>query len=151
MIRRPPRSTRVRSSAASDVYKRQMQMNGKGAKIWEEMTGKAYSEQSNIAIVLDNIVYSAPGVTTGPISGGRSEITGNFGITEGQDLANVLRAGKLPASADIIQSEIVGPSLGHEAINSGFNSFAIAMLFVLLWMIFYYGKAGVFADIALLF
>jgi SecD/SecF fusion protein len=126
-----------------------MQMNGKGAKMWEEMTGKAYSEQSNIAIVLDNVVYSAPGVTTGPISGGRSEITGDFGITEGQDLANVLRAGKLPASASIVQSEIVGPSLGQEAIDSGINSFIIALLFVLVYMIFYYGKAGAFADVAL--
>ncbi len=126
-----------------------MQMNGKGAKIWEEMTGRAYNEKSNIAIVLDNVVYSAPGVSTGPISGGRSEITGDFDITEGQDLANVLRAGKLPASADIIQSEIVGPSLGQEAIDSGVNSFLIALSIVLLWMIFYYGKAGLFADIAL--
>ncbi|HSP83261.1 MAG TPA: protein translocase subunit SecD, partial [Gillisia sp.] len=126
-----------------------MQMNGKGAKAWEEMTGKAYTEQSNIAIVLDRTVYSAPGVSTGPISGGRSEITGDFDITEGQDLANVLRAGKLPAAASIIQSEIVGPSLGQESIDSGINSFAIALVFVLLWMIFYYGKAGIFADVAL--
>ncbi len=126
-----------------------MQMNGKGAKSWEEMTGRAYTEKSNIAIVLDNVVYSAPGVSTGPIGGGRSEITGDFDITEGQDLANVLRAGKLPASADIIQSEIVGPSLGQEAIDSGINSFLIALAFVLLWMIFYYGKAGIFADVAL--
>ncbi len=126
-----------------------MQMNGKGAKIWEEMTGRAYNEKSNIAIVLDKVVYSAPTVSTGPISGGRSEITGDFDITEGQDLANVLRAGKLPASADIIQSEIVGPSLGQEAIDSGVNSFLIALAIVLLWMIFYYGKAGLFADVAL--
>ncbi len=126
-----------------------MQMDGTGAKIWEDMTGKAYQDQSQIAIVLDNIVYSAPGVSTGPISGGRSEITGDFSITEGQDLANVLRAGKLPASADIIQSEVVGPSLGQEAIDSGINSFIIALILVLLWMIFYYGKAGIFADVAL--
>lgn len=126
-----------------------MQMDGRGAKLWEEMTGLASTQQSNIAIVLDNTVYSAPGVSTGPISGGRSEISGDFTITEGQDLANVLRAGKLPASADIIQSEIVGPSLGQEAIDSGIWSFAIALVFVLLWMIFYYGKAGLFADVAL--
>ena len=126
-----------------------MQMDGRGAKIWEEMTGQASTQQSNIAIVLDNTVYSAPGVSTGPISGGRSEISGDFTITEGQDLANVLRAGKLPASADIIQSEIVGPSLGQEAIDSGIWSFGIALVFVLLWMIFYYGKAGLFADVAL--
>lgn len=126
-----------------------MQMNGKGAKIWEEMTGQAYQEQGHIAIVLDNVVYSAPTVSTGPISGGRSEITGDFGITEGQDLANVLRAGKLPATADIIQSEVVGPSLGQEAIDSGLASFLIALVFVLIWMVFYYGKAGLFADVAL--
>ncbi len=126
-----------------------MQMDGTGAKIWEEMTGEASDNQSQIAIVLDNIVYSAPGVSTGAISGGRSEISGDFSVTEGQDLANVLRAGKLPASADIIRSEIVGPSLGQEAIDSGIMSFVIALIFVLLWMIFYYGKAGLFADVAL--
>ncbi|MBT8296605.1 MAG: protein translocase subunit SecDF, partial [Gramella sp.] len=126
-----------------------MQMDGTGAKIWEDMTGKASNEQSQIAIVLDNIVYSAPGVSSGAISGGRSEITGDFNITEGQDLANVLRAGKLPASADIIQSEVVGPSLGQEAIDSGINSFGIALILVLIWMILYYGKAGLFADVAL--
>lgn len=126
-----------------------MQMNGRGAKVWEEMTGKAFTTQSQIAIVLDNIVYSAPGVTSGPISGGRSSITGDFTITEGQDLANVLRAGKLPASAEIIQGEVVGPTLGQEAINSGILSFALALVFVLLWMIGYYGKAGLFADVAL--
>jgi SecD/SecF fusion protein len=126
-----------------------MKMNGRGSQIWEEMTGKAYENQSQIAIVLDNIVYSAPGVTSGPISGGNSQISGDFTILEAKDLANVLRAGKLPASADIIQSEIVGPSLGQEAIDSGFNSFLIALVLVLLWMIFYYGKAGLYADIAL--
>ncbi|MCK8523898.1 protein translocase subunit SecDF [Aquimarina sp. D1M17] len=126
-----------------------MQMDGKGAKKWEEMTGRAFSQRSQIAIVLDDVVYSAPGVTTGAISGGRSEITGDFTIEEGQDLANVLRAGKLPASADIIQSEVVGPSLGQEAIDSGIMSFAIALVLILIWMIFYYGKAGAFADVAL--
>ena len=126
-----------------------MQMDGKGARVWEELTGKAFSERSNIAIVLDNIVYSAPGVTTGAISGGRSEITGSFTLNEAIDLANVLRAGKLPAGATIVQSEIVGPSLGQEAIDSGFNSFLIATLFIFGWMIFYYGRAGVYADLAL--
>ncbi len=126
-----------------------MEMNGKGAKKWEEMTGTAFSQGSQIAIVLDDIVYSAPGVTTGPIAGGRSEISGDFTVIEGQDLANVLRAGKLPASADIVQSEVVGPSLGQEAIDSGILSFVIALILVLIWMIFYYGKAGIFADVAL--
>ncbi len=128
-----------------------MQMNAKGSKIWEEMTGKAFNQGSQIAIVLDNVVYSAPGVTTGAISGGNSQISGDFTLNEATDLANVLRAGKLPASADIIQGEVVGPSLGQEAIDSGKMSFMIALSLVLLWMIFYYGKAGLFADIAMLF
>ncbi|MBT0607334.1 protein translocase subunit SecDF [Aequorivita echinoideorum] len=127
-----------------------MQMNGQGAKKWEEMTGNAYQTRGNIAIVLDDVVYSAPGVTSGPIAGGRSQITGDFTVSEGQDLANVLRAGKLPASAEIIQAEVVGPTLGQEAINSGVLSFGIALVLVLLWMIGYYGKAGIFADVALL-
>lgn len=128
-----------------------MQMNAKGAKIWEEMTGKAYAEASQIAIVLDNTVYSAPGVTTGAISGGSSEISGTFTLNEAIDLANVLRAGKLPAKADIIASEVVGPSLGQEAIDSGITSFMIALVFVLVWMVAYYGKGGGFADIAMAF
>ena len=127
-----------------------MQMDSRGSRIWESMTGKAYKDASNIAIVLDEIVYSAPGVSSGAISGGRSEITGNFTLNEAVDLANVLRAGKLPASAEIIQSEIVGPSLGKEAIQAGIYSFMIALIIVLLWMIFYYGTSGIFADIALL-
>lgn len=126
-----------------------MQMDGVGARIWEEMTGLASSQQSQIAIVLDNIVYSAPGVSTGAIGGGRSEITGSFTLNEAIDLANVLRAGKLPAKADIIQSEIVGPSLGQEAIDSGVMSFLLALALVLIWMVFYYGRAGIYADIAL--
>lgn len=128
-----------------------MTMNTRGAKEWEKLTGDAFNNQTGIAIVLDNKVYTAPGVSSGPISGGRSEITGTFTVNETKDIANVLRAGKLPASAEIIQSEVVGPSLGQEAIDSGFMSFLIAMAFVLLWMIFYYGKAGIFADIALIF
>lgn len=127
-----------------------MQMNLKGAKIWEEMTGNAFNTGGQIAIVLDDIVYSAPGVTSGPIAGGNSEISGSFTLNEAVDLANVLRAGKLPASADIVQAEEVGPSLGQEAIDSGMKSFLIALAFVLLWMIFYYGKAGIYSNIALL-
>ena len=127
-----------------------MQMNGKGAKDWEELTGKAFTQKSNIAIVLDDIVYSAPGVSSGPISGGRSEISGVFDVTETKDLANVLRAGKLPASADIVQSEVVGPSLGQEAIDNGTTSALIGLLIVALWMVVYYGKSGWFANIALI-
>ncbi|SFU73016.1 SecD/SecF fusion protein [Pustulibacterium marinum] len=128
-----------------------MRMNGVGAKAWESLTGKVYENGTAIAIVLDNTVYSAPGVTSGPISGGVSSITGQFTINETKDLANILRAGKLPARANIIQSEVVGPSLGQEAISNGFMSFMIAMVIVLVWMVFYYGKAGIFSDIALIF
>ncbi len=127
-----------------------MQMNGQGAKAWEELTGRAFSQKSNIAIVLDDIVYSAPGVTSGPISGGRSEISGVFDVTETKDLANVLRAGKLPAAAEIVQSEVVGPSLGQEAIDNGTTSALIGLLIVALWMLIYYGKAGWYANIAVL-
>tara|TARA_R110002012_G_scaffold93567_2_gene227009 strand:- start:37336 stop:40299 length:2964 start_codon:yes stop_codon:yes gene_type:complete len=145
-------------SDASDVFDQRnrpavsMSMNTRGAKEWEKLTSEANLNNTGIAIVLDNKVYTAPGVSqVGGISGGRSEITGTFTLNETKDIANVLRAGKLPAKAEIVQSEIVGPSLGQEAIDSGFNSFAIAMVFVLVWMIFYYGKAGIFADIALMF
>ena len=127
-----------------------MQMNSQGAKVWEELTGRAYNQKSYIAIVLDNIVYSAPGVTSGPIAGGRSEITGSFDVAETKDLANVLNAGKLPASADIIQSTVVGPSLGQAAIDAGTISSVLGFLLVCLWMVFYYGKAGWYANLALL-
>ena len=127
-----------------------MQMNGQGAKVWEELTGRAFTQKSFIAIALDDVVYSAPGVTSGPIAGGRSEITGSFEVAETQDLANVLRAGKLPAAAEIIQSEVVGPSLGEMAIHAGLISSVVGFLLVCLWMIFYYGRAGWYANAALI-
>lgn len=141
------------ANAAFDQFGKpsvEMQMNNKGAQVWEEMTGKAYREQGFIAIVLDNIVYSAPGVTTGPIAGGNSQISGAFDVTETKDLANILSAGKLPASADIVQSEVVGPSLGQEAIDNGIISSIAGLLLVSLWMVIYYGKAGWFANAALI-
>ncbi|PCJ94431.1 MAG: protein translocase subunit SecDF [Flavobacteriaceae bacterium] len=128
-----------------------MSMNTKGSKEWQKLTSDANLNGTGIAVVLDNRVYTAPGCSVvGGITGGRTEITGTFTITETKDISNVLRAGKLPATAEIIQSEVVGPSLGQEAIDSGFMSFMIAMAFVLVWMIFYYGKAGIFADVALI-
>lgn len=127
-----------------------MTMNTRGAQKWEELTGKAYREQGYIAIALDDVVYSAPGVTTGPISGGNSQISGTFDVTETKDLANILRAGQLPAAAEIVQSEIVGPSLGQEAIDNGIMSSIVGLLIVSLWMVVYYGKAGWFANVALL-
>ena len=127
-----------------------MQMNGAGARTWEELTGRAFTQKSYIAIALDNVVYSAPGVTSGPISGGRSEISGTFEVAETKDLANVLRAGKLPATAEIIQSEVVGPSLGEIAIHAGLISSIVGFLIVCFWMVFYYGKAGWYANAALI-
>lgn len=127
-----------------------MQMNGQGARVWEELTGRAYTQKSAIAIALDDVVYSAPGVSSGPIAGGNSEITGSFEVSETQDLANVLRAGKLPATAEIIQSEVVGPSLGEIAIHAGLISSIVGFLMVCLWMVFYYGRAGWYANLALL-
>ncbi|MFN3969437.1 protein translocase subunit SecDF [Flavobacterium sp.] len=127
-----------------------MQMNGAGGNVWEKLTNNAYTQKGYIAIALDNVVYSAPGVTSGPIAGGRSEITGSFDVAETKDLANVLRAGKLPATAEIIQSEIVGPSLGQKAIDAGTTSSIVGFLLVCLWMVFYYGRAGWYANVALL-
>ncbi|POS01681.1 SecD/SecF fusion protein [Flavobacterium croceum DSM 17960] len=127
-----------------------MQMNNQGAKVWENLTGKAYTEKGYIAIALDNVVYSAPGVTSGPIAGGRSEISGSFEVAETKDLANVLRAGKLPARAEIVQSTVVGPSLGQEAIDAGTTSSIVGLLLVCLWMVVYYGRAGWYANVALI-
>lgn len=124
-----------------------MGMNNTGAKIWKNLTRDNVGKQ--VAIVLDGYVYSAPNVND-EIPNGRSSISGNFTVEEGQDLANVLKAGKLPAPARIVQEEIVGPSLGKESINAGFMSFAIAFVLVLLYMQFYYAKAGLVANIALL-
>ena len=123
-------------------------MNGLGAKQWEKITGDIAKQGNTVAIVLDDIVYS-DATARQAISGGQTEISGSFSLNETKDLANVLRAGKLPASADIIQSEVVGPSLGKEAIDSGKMSFMLALALVFLWMIFYYGKAGIYANIAL--
>ncbi|MEH6657468.1 protein translocase subunit SecDF [Leeuwenhoekiella marinoflava] len=121
---------------------------GQGPGQWAKLTGEVASEGNAIAIVLDGTVYSAA-TAKAEIKGGSTEISGSFAVTEAQDLANVLKAGKLPASAKIISYDVVGPSLGQEAINSGLMSFVIALLLVLVWMVFYYGKAGLFADVAL--
>ncbi len=124
-----------------------MSMNGEGAKTWARLTKDNVGKQ--IAIVLDNYVYSYP-VVQAEIRGGRSSITGDFTIEEAKDLANVLKSGKLPAPARIIEEAVVGPSLGTEAINASLSSFMIAFILVLLYMVFYYAKSGIIADIALL-
>lgn len=123
-----------------------MLMNNEGAKVWKRLTADNIGNQ--IAIVLDDYVYSAPRVN-GEIPNGRSSISGNFTIEEAQDLSNILKAGKLPAPARIVQEEIVGPSLGRESINSGLASFVIAFILVLIYMVGYYNRAGWIADLAL--
>ena len=124
-----------------------MSMNAEGASIWAHLTKDNIGKQ--IAIVLDDLVYSYPNVNT-EITGGNSEISGNFDVEEATDLANVLNSGKLPAPAKIIQEQVVGPSLGSESIKAGLISFVIAFLLVLIYMILFYSGAGVVADIALL-
>lgn len=127
-------------------YEINMRMNADGAKTWKRLTGE--NKDHAIAIALDDYIYSYPNVL-GEISGGNSSITGNFTLLEAQDLANILKAGKLPAPAHIVSEAVVGPSLGQEAISSGLLSFLIALVVVLLFMAFYYSKAGRVADVAL--
>lgn len=122
-------------------------MNAEGAKTWQRMTRENIGRC--IAVVLDGYVRSYPRVQN-EITGGSTEITGDFTIEEADDLANILKSGKLPAPARIISDTIIGPTLGKEAINAGMISFIIAFIIVLLYMIFYYSKsAGSIADIAL--
>jgi SecD/SecF fusion protein len=125
-----------------------MSMNSEGAKTWARLTKDNVGK--SIAIVLDGYVRSYPNVL-GEISGGRSSITGLESIEEAKDLANILKSGKMPAPAMIIAEDVVGPSLGQEAISSGLWSFAIAFLLVLGYMLFFYSyKAGGAANIALI-
>ena len=124
-----------------------MKMNAFGAKVWKALTREHVGE--SIAIVLDNYVYSFPTVNE-EIGGGISTISGNFQIEEAQLIANILKAGKLPAPAKIVEEAVVGPSLGKEAVNAGLTSFLIALVIVLLYMIFYYGNAGLASNVALL-
>ncbi len=125
-----------------------MYMNSEGDKTWSRMTKENIGK--SIAIVLDGYVRSFPTVQ-GEITGGRSSITGLESIEEAKDLANILKSGKMPAPAHIIQEAIVGPSLGQEAINSGMLSFLIAFVLILVYMFFFYSKnAGLVANIALI-
>ena len=125
-----------------------MTMNAEGTKTWARMTKDNIGK--SVAIALDGYIYSFPTVNT-EITGGSSQITGNFTVEEAKDLANTLKSGKMPAPARIVQENIVGPTLGQEAINNGLISFIIAFVLVLLYMILYYGVVpGLIADIALI-
>ena len=124
-----------------------MVMNAEGAKAWARLTKENIGNQ--IAIVLDEMVYSAPRVND-EITGGRSQITGNFTPEEAKDLANVLKSGKMAASVHIVQEDVVGPSLGQEAINAGVISFVIALVLLMVYMCLFYGLVpGLIADGAL--
>lgn len=129
-----------------------MTMNATGAKDWREMTKQASTNANDlrsVAVVLDGHVYSCPRVQ-GEIPTGNTEISGRFDQQEAADLAGVLKAGKLPAPSHIIEEAIVGPSLGEKSINDGSWSFLVALIIVLIYMMFYYSKAGGIANIALI-
>ncbi len=124
-----------------------MAMNNDGARRWAQLTKQNIGRA--IAIVLDNYVYSAPNVNT-EITGGHSEISGNFTPEQTKDLANVLKSGKMPAPAHIVQEDIVGPSLGQESINAGIFSFVVALILLMIYMCSMYGFIpGMVANCAL--
>ncbi|REC60890.1 preprotein translocase subunit SecD [Chryseobacterium pennae] len=123
-----------------------MQMDSKGAKEWKTLTEKNVGKP--VAVTLDNRVYTAPNVVNA-IPNGRTQISGNFSQEEAKELVDVLGAGKLPAGAKVVQATQVGPSLGQESIDAGMISFAIAFLIIIVYIIFYYGGAGVYAVIAM--
>ncbi|MGK0458647.1 MAG: SecD/SecF fusion protein [Polaribacter sp.] len=127
-----------------------MTMNSGASKAWAKLTSDLAAQKNKfIAVVLDDNVYTAPTVNNA-ITGGSTSISGgSMTIEEAEDIATVLKAGKLPAAARIIQAEVVGPSLGQESIDASISSFGLAIILVLLWMLLYYGKAGLYADIAL--
>jgi len=140
-------AARPSTGATGSDIKVDFSMNAEGAKIWQRMTRDNIGRC--IAVVLDDYVRSYPRVQN-EIPGGNTEISGDFSLEEAEDLANILKSGKMPAPARIIQDTVVGPSLGKEAINSGMKSFIIAFIIVLFYMIFYYSRsAGVVADIAM--
>ncbi|MCC5943906.1 MAG: protein translocase subunit SecDF [Bernardetiaceae bacterium] len=148
-----PLDGEVVSDARQDIDMRgrvevSMAMNAEGARKWERLTTDNVNRQ--IAIALDSYIYSAPNVNE-PISGGRSSITGSFEIEEAQDLANVLKAGKLPAPTRIVEEAVIGPSLGAAAQKQGITSIVVGLAIVVLFMIVYYARGGFVANSALLF
>ena len=149
----PPMSGEVISDARADIGQTGqpevlMNMTPAGSRKWAKMTGANIGKQ--VAMVLDDYVCSAP-VVQSEITGGGTSITGSFQIEDTQDLANQLKAGKLPAPTRIVEEAVVGPSLGKEAINQGLYSSLAGLIIIMLFMAAYYGRAGIVADIALLF
>ncbi len=151
--RRAPLTGEVIVDARQDLDERArpavaMQMNAQGAKTWRRMT--ANNIQRRIAIVLDGFVYSAP-VVQGEIPNGNSSIAGNFTIEEAQDLANILKTGALPAPTTIVEDVVIGPTLGQVAIQNGMQSIIAGLIIVILFMVVYYAKGGLIANLALFF
>lgn len=140
-------ATKDYSQQSGGTPKISMSMNAEAAQKWGTLT--TANRGKCVAVVMDNMVYSAPRVIN-PITTGQSEITGNFTDAEAEGLAAILSAGKLPAPAHIVEESIVGPSLGQEAIDSGLTSFAIALVVILVFMYMYYNKSGMVANIALI-
>ncbi len=125
-----------------------MDMDITGARIWKDMTGRIAANKGFIAVVLDDRVYSCPRVEN-EISGGNTEISGDFTTEQAQDLANILKSGKLPAPAHIVQEQVVGPTLGAESIKSGFTAIALSFLAIFILMLVYYSSSGWVANISL--
>ena len=152
---KPPMGGEVITSATQtfDQFSKpavSMEINNVGSRQWENLTELSFKQERPIAIVLDEIVYSAPVARNGKISGGRTEISGDFTLEEAQDLANILKAGKLPAPAKIVQEQVVGPTLGKDAINGGLMAFVISFVVIFLLMLVYYNTSGWIANIALI-
>ena len=139
-------AARPTSGVTGTEVKVSMSMNGEGAKTWARMTRENIGR--SVIVALDGYVISYPTVQN-EISGGNTEITGNFTIEEASDFSNILRSGKMPAPARIVSDTVVGPTLGREAINAGFISFIIAFMLIMAYMVFYYSKGGFVADTAL--
>ena len=138
---------RVGTDPYTGEFNVSMNMNAEGAKKWANVTRENVGQ--SIAIVLDGLVYSAPNVNE-EIKGGSSSISGQFSQADADDLSNILKSGKMPARARVESSEVIGPSLGAKSVKDGMNSFMIAFIVVLAYMIFYYSRrAGMVADIAL--
>lgn len=148
-----PLTGEVITDARQDIDQRSspsisMNMNATGAKKWKKLTASNINRR--IAIVLDNYVYSAPNVQ-GEIPNGSSQITGNFTLEEAQDMANILKAGALPAPTTIVEDVVIGPTLGKVAQQQGIISIVAGLVIVVLFMVAYYAKGGLVANIALLF
>jgi SecD/SecF fusion protein len=143
----------TKADASFDQYNNPvvtMATNAIGSRLWEQLTERSHRDTMPIAITMDEVVYSAPVAHNGKITGGNTEISGSFTIQETQDLANMLKAGRLPAPAKIVAEQQVGPTLGADAVNGGFKAFIFSFIVIFTLMLVYYNSAGWIANIALI-